>query len=441
FDHRHVFIDPDPDPEKSFAERERLYRLPRSSWADYDAQLISPGGGVWPRTAKRIALPAAAARVLGFEDAVELAPNELVSAVLRAPVDLLYTGGIGTYVKAADESHAEVGDRANDPVRVDGAGLRARVVVEGGNLGFTQRGRIEYALRGGRINTDAIDNSAGVDASDHEVNIKILLGIAVADGTLNAAQRDALLAAMTDEVAALCLRDNYFQNHALSLMEREAPRLLDAHERLMLALEKSGRLDRAIERLPDADTGAAGRAAGEGLVRPELAVLLAYAKMWLYDEVLASSLPDDPWVATALARYFPTPLRETHAAALSRHPLRREIIATHVVNSMVNRVGCSFVHQQMDATRRNAQDVVRAYLLARARFDLVDLWQSIEALDNQVPAALQMEMLEQPNRLLARATAWFLRSTHLAEPVGAVVERFADGIEALREQLPELLDA
>ncbi len=441
FDHRHIFIDPDPDAEISYVERERLFRLPRSAWADYNAALLSHGGGVWPRSAKSIALSSEAAGVLGLEGACELTPNEVVSAILKAPVDLLYNGGVGTYVKAGAETHAEVGDRANDPVRVNGGELRSKVVGEGGNLGFTQRGRIEYALRGGRINTDAIDNSGGVDASDHEVNIKILLGIAIADGVLSEANRNALLAGMTDEVAQLVLRDNYFQNHALSLMAREGARGLDAQERLIIALEKAGRLDRAIEYLPDADAIALRRTQGVGLTRPELAVLLAYAKMWLYDEVVASPLPDDPWVETALARYFPTPLHEVYASCMARHPLRREIVATHVVNSMINRVGSTFVHQQQDATGMRAHEVVRAYLLARESFGAVELWRSIEALDNQVPVGVQARMANDLHEVLTRATAWFLRSPHLAQPAAAVIDRFTAGVNGMCARLRDIIDA
>src|SRR6185369_4807158 len=295
FDHRHVFLDPMPDADASFAERERMFKLPRSSWADYDASLISAGGGVYPRSAKSIAITPEVKKALAIS-ADALTPAELVNAILKAPVDLVYNGGIGTYVKASAETHAHVGDRANDAVRVNGRELRCKVVGEGGNLGCTQLGRIEYALAGGRIFTDAIDNSAGVDTSDHEVNIKILLGLAISDGELTEKQRNALLASMTDDGAALVLRDNYFQTQALSAMNRIAPRLLDAQQRFIQFLERNGRLARAIEFLPSDDEFAARRAKGLALTTPEGAVLLAYGKIWLYDEVLASPLPDDPWV-------------------------------------------------------------------------------------------------------------------------------------------------
>jgi glutamate dehydrogenase len=439
FDHRHVFIDPDPNPGASYAERKRLFELPRSSWADYNAMLISPGGGVWPRSAKSIPLGREARAALGI-DAESLAPAELVSAILKAPVDLLYNGGIGTYVKATDESHAEVGDRANDALRVNGADLRCKVVAEGGNLGCTQRGRVEYALRGGRIFTDAIDNSAGVDTSDHEVNIKILLGLVIADGELTEKQRNALLAQMTGEVAALVLRDNYFQTQSLSVSGRVQAQLLDAQARFIHFLEKAGRLNRALEFLPDEEEIAARRAAKTGLAAPERAVLLAYSKMWLFDELLASDLPEDEWIAGALGRYFPQTLREVYAGVMQRHPLRREIVATHVVNSMVNRVGSTFVHRLMETTGAKPAEIVRAYLLTREVFGFVPLWQAIEALDGAVTDATQAEMLIESGRLIVRATNWFLRSSRLAAPMEPTIEHFRPGIEAIHGRLVALVD-
>ncbi|MBX3606580.1 MAG: NAD-glutamate dehydrogenase [Piscinibacter sp.] len=434
FDHRHVFIDPDPDPAVSFAERERLFQLPRSSWADYDLQKISAGGGVWARSEKSIPISPQARAVLGIS-AERLAPSELLCAILAAPVDLLYNGGIGTYVKAASESHAEVGDRANDAIRIDGRALRCKVVGEGGNLGLTQRGRIEAAMAGVRVNTDAIDNSAGVDTSDHEVNIKILLGLAVADGELTLKQRNALLAQMTDDVAALVLRDNTFQTQCLSVLGRLGPRLLDAELRFMRFLERQGRLNRAVEFLPPDDELAERQAHGQGLTTPERAVLLAYCKMWLFDEILASELPEDPWVGTALARYFPALLRERFGPYIPRHPLKREIVATHVLNSMVNRVGITFTHRLVEATGARPAQVVRAYLAAREVFGHVALWQQVEALDNRVADAVQAELLVEEGWLTARATTWFLRSRRLADPMEQTVARFTPAVAALRERL------
>ena len=439
FDHRHIFIDPQPDTAASFAERERLFKLPRSSWMDYDHALISAGGGVWARSEKSIPISPQAQAALGI--AVDkLTPTELLSAILKAPADLLYNGGIGTYVKAGTETHADVGDRANDALRINGAELRCKVVAEGGNLGFTQRGRIEAALLGNggagvRLNTDAIDNSAGVDTSDHEVNIKILLGLAIGDGEMTLKQRNTLLPKMTDDVAALVLRDNYFQTQALSIAGRQGVSLIDQQARFIRFLERAGQLNRGIEYLPTDDQIKERKARGAGLTSPEMAVLLAYSKMWLSDELMASDLPEDPWIGRALERYFPALLVEKFGAYIARHPLKREIIATHVLNSMVNRVGSTFVHRLSEATGATPALVVRAYLATREVFGYVPLWQRIEALDNQVSDAVQAEMINELGRLGTRATTWFLRSRRLAEPMEQVVKRFAPAVVALRARL------
>ncbi|HUR90307.1 MAG TPA: NAD-glutamate dehydrogenase [Ramlibacter sp.] len=434
FDHRHIFIDPSPDTAKSFAERERMFKLPRSSWADYDTKLISEGGGVWARSEKSIPVSPQARAVLGIE-AMHLTPIELITAILTAPVDLLYNGGIGTYVKSSHESNADVGDRANDALRVNGRQLRCKVIGEGGNLGFTQRGRIEAALAGVRLYTDAIDNSAGVDTSDHEVNIKILLGLPESEGKLTFDERNALLPTMTDDVAALVLRDNYFQTQALSVGKRVAVQMLDEHQRFMRYLEKNGRLDRGIEFLPADDEIAQRKAKGNGLTTPEMAVLLAYSKMWLYDELIGSDLPEDAWVETALHRYFPHRLDEKFSSYVGKHPLRREIIATHVLNSMVNRVGPTFTYQLAEQTGAPPSQVVRGYLLARESFRSVDVWQQIEALDNKVPDEVQSEMILEWRRLMARATTWFLRSRRLQDSMEKVVQRLAPSVEALHARL------
>ncbi|MFC5497754.1 NAD-glutamate dehydrogenase [Caenimonas terrae] len=434
FDHRHIFIDPAPDPAASLAERRRLFALPRSSWADYEARLISDGGGVWARSEKSVPISPQARAVLGIVEQ-QLTPTELVCALLKAPVDLLYNGGIGTYVKASGQAHADVGDRANDALRIDGNQLRCKVVAEGGNLGFTQPGRIEAALNGVRINTDAIDNSAGVDTSDHEVNIKILLGLAVGDGEMTEKQRNQLLPQMTDDVAALVLRDNYFQTQALSVAGRQGVGLIDQEARFMRFLEKGGHLDRAIEFLPTDGAIAERKGKGLGLTSPERAVLLAYSKMWLSEQLMASDLPEDPWIATALQRYFPALLREKFGPLIPRHPLRREIIATHVLNSMVNRVGSTFVHRLMEMTSATPAQIVRAYLATREVFGYVAVWQQIEALDNKVPDAVQSEMILELDRLTTRATTWFLRSRRLAEPMEHMVQRFRPAVDALRPRL------
>jgi glutamate dehydrogenase len=438
FDHRHVFLDPEPDTASSFAERRRLFGLPRSSWADYDTTMLSPGGGVYPRTAKSVPLSPQVRRALGISGHITaLSPAELIRRILTAPVDLLWNGGIGTYVKASTESHAEVGDKSNDAVRVDGSELRCAVVGEGGNLGLTQRGRIEFALGGGRINTDAIDNSAGVDTSDHEVNIKILLDRAVTAGTLDAADRNPLLAAMTDEVGALVLCDNYEQNISLGNSRHLAPAMLSVHARLIRELERSGRLDRALEFLPSEKVIKERGAAGRGLTSPELSVLLAYVKITLEDQVLASGMPDEPHFAGTLAAYFPTPLRERFTGEMATHPLRREIITTQVVNDAVNRGGSTFVFRAVEETGADPVDVLRAYLVVREVFGLRDLWLAAEALDNAVPTAAQTAIFLESRRLLDRAVRWLVQNRRSPIDVAAEIERLAPGVAEL---LPHLAD-
>jgi glutamate dehydrogenase len=438
FNHLHVFVDPDPDPEASFRERERLFALPRSSWGDYDAKLLSKGGGVWPRTAKSVPLSAEARAALGVE-AASLTPNELISAMLRAPVDLLWNGGIGTYVKARREGHADAGDRTNDAVRVDGAELRCKVVGEGGNLGLTQLARVEYASGGGRINTDFIDNSGGVDCSDHEVNIKILLNQVVADGDMTLKQRDALLAEMTDDVATAVLLDNYRQVQAISVTEAQALALLDEHHRLIRGLERAGRLDRALEFLPDDEELAERRAAGRGLTRPELAVLLAYSKVVLKDELVASDVPEDAYLADDLERYLPAKLREPFREQVRRHPLRREIIATYITNSMVNRAGSTFAHRLEEATGATGPDVARAYTVAREVFDIRRLWKDLATLDDVVSADVQTELMAEARKLIERSTMWFLRNRRQPLDIAGTVSHFAPGVASLAQELPKLL--
>ena len=438
FDHRHIFLDPSPDPERSFVERERLFGLPRSSWADYDASLISPGGGVFPRSAKAIALSPEVRRVLEVTEE-SLAPSDLIRAILKAPVDLLYNGGIGTYVKAASQSHAEVGDRASDAVRVNGQELRCKVVAEGGNLGFTQLGRIEYALKGGRINTDAIDNSAGVDCSDHEVNIKILLNSVVAAGDMTEKQRNKLLAEMTDEVGELVLRDNYLQTGTLAVAEAGALHLVDWEARQIKSLEKSGRLNRAIEFLPSEETLAERKLARRGLTSPEHAVLLAYSKMALYDDLLASDLPEDAYVAPALVDYFPRPLREQFREAMVLHPLKREIIATTLANLLPNRVGSLFVARLQEETGARAPEIVRAFLLVRETFGLEHLWACIDGLDAKVPTQVQIRMGIEAARLAFAATHWVLRHRRALRDISAEMTRLQPLVEALAKDLERLL--
>jgi glutamate dehydrogenase len=438
FDHRHVFLDPDPDPEASFRERRRLFDLPRSSWADYDPKAISQGGGVFPRTAKSIPLSPEVRKALRLE-ADALPPNELISALLSAPVDLLWNGGIGTYIKASHESHSDVGDKTNDALRVDATKLRCRVVGEGGNLGFTQLGRIEYALGGGRINTDFIDNSAGVDCSDHEVNIKILLDSVVANGDLTEKQRNRLIAEMTDAVADHVLRDNYGQTQALSLAERQALPMLDVHARLIRGLEQAGKLNRALEFLPDDEAVSERKNAGHGLTAPELAVLLAYSKITLYEALVASDVPEDPYLSRDLERYFPTPLSERFRAEMERHRLRRELIATFVTNSLVNRAGITFVFRLAEETGATPPEIARAYTIARDAFDLRSLWAEVEALDNAIAADTQLTVLLEGRKLVERATRWLLGNRRQALDISGTVSYFAPGVAALAGAMPQLL--
>ncbi len=438
FDHRHIFVDPNPDAARSHAERARLFALPRSSWDDYDRKAMSSGGGIWPRTLKQIELSDEAQAALGVQQ-VRFTPNELIRTILRAPVDLLWNGGIGTYVKATEQSHADVGDRASDALRVDARELRCRVVGEGGNLGLTQRGRIEYALAGGKVNSDAIDNSGGVDCSDHEVNIKILLNGVVVAGDMTGKQRDKLLEQMTDEVATLVLRNNYLQTQALTVAEAQAAGMFHVHVRLMREMEKAGALDRTIEALPNDETIDERRTASLGLTRPELAVLLAYVKIELFQALLASDLPDDPALDPMLVDYFPTPLREKFVAAMRDHRLRREIIATQVANGLVNHAGLTFVYRLAGETGASPADLVRAWMVARRIFALEEITAGIEALDNTAPAGLQIEMLLEVRKLGERATRWLLRQRPQPLPIEATVNDFSTGLEELAENLSKLV--
>ena len=438
FNHQHVFIDPTPDAAASFDERARLFALPRSSWSDYDASLISAGGGIYSRSDKRIALSAEAREVLGIEEEA-MTPNALISAILKAPVDLLWNGGIGTYVKAVTETHAEAADRANDVLRIDGGELRCRVVGEGGNLGFTQRGRIEFAANGGLIYTDAIDNSAGVDCSDHEVNIKILVNAAVAADDMTNSGRDRLLASMTDEVGELVLRDNYLQTQCIDLCQTNGPGALSEQSRFMLFLEGSARLDRAIEYLPNAEEIAERLADERGLTRPETAVLVSYSKMTMYDELLASSLADDPALEEVLIDYFPSALRESFADGIRRHRLRREIVATVLTNEFVNRLGPTFAYRMGQELAASPGDVARAFTIVRDAFRMPALWGAIESLDNQVSADIQYRMQILVQGLVERATHWLLRSRRPTEGIEATIERFRVGLDELVDAMPECL--
>jgi glutamate dehydrogenase len=437
-DHRHIFIDPTPDVARSLAERRRLFELPRSSWDDFDKNLISAGGGVFARSTKSIKLSAQARAVIGIE-AEEVTPVELLHAVLKAPVDLIYNGGIGTYVKASYESHAQVGDKAGDAFRVNGNELRCKVLVEGGNLGCTQHGRVEFAQKGGLIYTDAIDNSAGVDCSDHEVNIKILLDRVVEAGDLTLKQRNDLLASMTDEVGHLVLADNYYQTQALDIACHRPLYLLDGQQRLMQYLEGAGRLSRPIEFLPSDEEIALRRARKLGLTAPEGAVLLAYAKMSVFDDLVASNLPDDPYFSRALRAYFPAALTEKFGEAITRHPLKREIISTFVANTVLNRTGATFVNFLAAEAAADTADVVRAYTLAREIFDLEALWDQIDALDYQVSTSLQLDLLSKLTAIAQRASRWMLRLRSKDTDLPTLIQRYQPGARELRGQLDHWL--
>ena len=440
FDHRHVFIDPDPDPGVSFAERTRMFALPRSSWADYNPALISSGGGVWPRSVKSVPVSAQARAVLGLDAGLNaLSPDELISAVLAAPVDLLWNGGIGTYVKASYESHADVGDRSNDAVRIDAPRLRARVVGEGGNLGLTQAARIQYSLGGGLVNTDFIDNSAGVDTSDHEVNIKILLADAIRAGVIPASARHQLLEDMTDEVAALVLRHNYGQNMALAASRAQAPSLLHVHARYLRKLVRDKRLDPEQDVLPGEREIAERRSAGGGLTTPEFALLLAQTKISASEDVIASTLPDDPYLRRVLTAYFPAQLRDRFADLMESHRLRREIITTSVVNEMIDTSGITFAFRLIEETGASVPNLTRAWLVARDVFDMPAFWAQVSELEGRVSLAAQITLLLEGRKLTERAARWLLHNRRPPFDIQATVGFFADGVRTVQAGLPKLL--
>jgi len=469
FDHRHVFVDPDPDPASSYTERRRLFELPRSSWDDYDRSLISAGGGVWPRSAKRVPVSAQMRRALGISGGIsggitELSPPELIRAILLSPAQLLFNGGIGTYVKAAAEAHADVADKANDAVRVDGGQLRVRVVAEGGNLGLTQRGRIEFARAGGKINTDAIDNSAGVDCSDHEVNIKILLDRLVTEGVLSAGERRAMLTEMADEVAALVLAHNVDQNTQLGLSRAYAASMVSLHGRLVTYLEERHGLDRRLAILPTRTQWQARESAGEGLTSPELSTLMAHVKLGLTSEVLASGLPDVEVFRARLPEYFPAPLRDRFAGAIREHPLRREITTTLLVNEVVDRGGITYAYRLAEELAVSAADAARAYSVAVAVFDLRTAWQATADLSNPVsinpgsinpgsinpgsinpgsinpvPLSVVDDMMLAVRRLLDWASRWLLLNRPQPLAVGAEIDLFRPTVQALALRVQDWL--
>ncbi|MFT4255574.1 MAG: NAD-glutamate dehydrogenase [Pseudoxanthomonas sp.] len=442
FDHRHIFLDPNPDAAVSFAERERLFKLPRSSWADYDAKLISKGGGIHPRSLKSIDITPEVRAALGLAAEVKsLTPTELMSAILKAPVDLLWNGGIGTYVKAASENNADVGDRANNALRVNGGELRCKVVGEGGNLGMTQLGRIEAAKHGVLLNTDFIDNSAGVDTSDHEVNIKILLGDVVRAKKLTMPARNKLLAGMTDEVAELVLRDNYRQNQAISLMERMSVSRLGSKQHFIQVLESEGLLDRQIEFLPSDAELAERKARGQGLTRPELSVLLSYSKLVAFQQLLDSDIPEDPYLSNELQRYFPLPLQRKYTAEMGRHRLKREIIATAITNSMINRMGATFLLRMQEDTGRSPAEVAKAFTITREALDARALWNQIDALDGKMPESVQIDALQVVWNLQRSFTRWLLNRPGAIPDIATAVERYRGGYNDIRAAAGVLPDS
>ena len=437
FNHQHIFLDPQPDSKRSFAERRRLFKMPRSSWADYSRGAISMGGGVYSRSAKSIALSREAQLLL--ELPAQVTPTELIKGILKAHVDLLWNGGIGTYVKASSESHSDVGDRSNDAVRIDARELNCKVIGEGGNLGLSQLGRIEYARRGGRLNTDFIDNSAGVNTSDVEVNLKILLNGAVRAGQITYAARNRLLVQMTDEVAGLVLRNNYLQGQAISISESQAKQDLSESAYVIRTLVRSGDLNRELEYLPTDEDIAERRQAGEGLTRPELAITLSYGKIWFYRALINSNVPEDPYLSAELNRYFPAPVQKRFAKRIKRHRLRREIIATAITNSLINRMGPVFPVRAQDDTGADPAAIARAYSIAREVFAVRNIWSQIEALDNRVPAAIQYTAMIQTTRLLRHMSYWLLENRRSDLGIKNTVSRYAPKVTELFHELGNLL--
>jgi len=440
FNHLSIFIDPNPNPETSFVERERLFNLPRSNWTDYNAELISKGGGIFDRKAKSIKLSPEIKQLLQI-DVDFIIPNDLIQAILRAPVDLLWNGGIGTYVKATTETHIDVGDRTNDHTRINATELRCKVIGEGGNLGLTQLARVEYAFNGGRINTDFIDNSGGVDCSDHEVNIKILLDNVVRNGDLTEKQRNELLAQMTDEVGELVLADNYQQTQAISLAESLSNKHVQLHVRYLQDLESSGKINRSIEFLPDEKTLRERVLAGMGLLRPDIAVLLAYSKSILKDEILRSDVPEDDYLMHSLEWEFPAPLRKVYRSQMEQHPLKREIIATQLSNQMVNEAGFTFAYRLQDETGAPIAVIVRAYAIVRAVFNIHAIWKAVQALDNNIPTDEQHRMLMHVVRLIRRGTRWFIRHQRAHLDVAKAIEHYGPGCRRVCDSIKNWLPA
>lgn len=434
FNHQHIFIDPNPDPETSYQERERLFKLPTSHWTDYDVEKLSPGGKIFNRHEKYLDLTPEIKKVFNLSKS-RVSPDELIQALLKAQVDLLWLAGIGTYVKASTQSHSDVGDKSNDLVRIDGNDLRCRVVGEGANLGITQQGRIQYALAGGRLNTDAIDNSAGVNCSDHEVNIKILLNNLVADQRLKFEDRNQLLAEMTDQVAQLVLKDNYLQSQTISMIETEGISRLPAQNRLMKTLERLGRLDREVEDLPSEDAIQGRLTTHKPLTRPEISILISYGKIFAYDQLIQSDLVDSPSMVPYLIGYFPTPLQTRYEKEILDHPLRREIITTILANSIINRMGATFLTEMMEKTSTTASNIAKAYLTVVDIFGLSQYWEGIESLDNKVAASLQSKLLLEVSEFIQHMCSWILKVPHRRDHIEQHLDLYKLGVATLSQKI------
>jgi glutamate dehydrogenase len=438
FNHKHIFVDPDPDPEISFTERKRIFELERSSWSEYDEKLISAGGGVFSRDAKSIELtPEMKATFQLGED--RITPNELVLAILKAPVDLLWSGGIGTFVKSEHESHEDVGDRATDAIRIDGHELRCRVVGEGGNLGMTQLGRVEYSLGGGACFTDFIDNVGGVNCSDLEVNIKILLNEFVQAGDLTEKQRNALLETMTEEVAEKVIRNNYNQARVINLATWEAQRRMDEYIRLMCSMENENKLNRELEFLPDDETLSERKVKGLAFTAPEISVISSYSKNILKEELALSDIADDTYVANEIFSAFPASLVEKYSDAITNHRLKRELVATEICNSMINRMGMSFIYRMKNSTGADSATVTKAYIFARDVFQTDALWADIEDLDLKIDPSLQKELLSAMVRLVRRSARWYVRNRRKGMLLTEEIPSFTEGVKQITDMFPQLL--
>lgn len=437
FNHLHIFIDPNPDAEESFKERERLFNLPRSNWSDYDKKLISKGGGVFNRNAKSIPVSSEMQKAFDIKQTV-IEPNELIKAILKANVDLLWSGGIGTYVKASTESNLSVGDRTNDVTRINAKQLRCKVVGEGGNLGLTQLARVEYTLQGGMVYTDFIDNSGGVNCSDKEVNIKILLNTIVTAGDLTPKQRNELLGEMTEEVAKLVLRDNFLQTRAISLSASQPIRSLELQSRYINELERTGKLDRGLEFLPDDKALMERKLMGQGLGRPSIAVLMCYSKTLLKEQILASDVPEEQYLNQILINSFPKPLQDRFSKQMQDHPLRREIIATRLSNIINNEMGFTYVYRLQDETGAPVSAIVRAYMITRSVLNLESIWKQIEELGTQISAQRQIDMMMLYVRLSRRVTRWFLRSQRRNLDISQTAKLYSEGVTELKKSMPDV---